>query len=114
MAADVRRPDLVRLPVDPIGLIASALAFVLLIAQWSVVGHTPALVVWQGMVGTVAAAGAVAVPVRVRVAAYVLAAIGALLYGLLSWAAAGSVDLLVTALLVVGAIRTVLRALSAR
>lgn len=106
------RPDLTRLPVDPFGLGASALAFALLIAQWSIVGDTPALVVWQAMVATGAAGGAIRVPVRVRVAAYVLAAIAALLYGLLSWAAGGYVDLLVTALLVAGAVRTILRALT--
>lgn len=108
------RLDLRRLPADPFGLAASALAFALLIAQWSIVGDAPALVVWQAMVGTVAAAGGITVPVRMRVAAYVIAATAALLYGLLSWRAAGYVDLLVAGLLVAGAIRTVLRALTSR
>lgn len=93
--------------VEATGAAAAALAALLVGIQWDVIGDAPSLVSWQAGVATLAAVGAVAPSVRIRVATYVLGAVAAVLYGLLSWSAGGAVDLVVALLLVVGVVRSV-------
>lgn len=88
--------------VDPAGAVAAGLALVLLVVQageFSRAFGTPTsvvvLVLWQSGVMLVMATGALARSVRLRVALYVLGGLGAILYGLLTWAFAGVIDLAV-------------------
>ncbi len=95
---------------DASGLIAAALAVALLAAQAAAMqkhGREQALPVllWQLMVVLLAAVGAVADRLRLRAALYTLGAVSAVLYGLLSWAFGGVVDVVVAGVLVWGLIR---------
>lgn len=88
--------------VDPAGAVAAAFALVLLVVQAREFGRTfgtptsvVALIVWQLGVVLMTATGALARSIRLRVALYVLAGLGAFLHGLLTWSFAGVINLAV-------------------
>lgn len=104
-----------RRPVDPAGAAAAALALVLLIVQAVALRGTfgdraavALLVLWQVGVLALALLATFARTRRMRASAHALVGVTAVLYGLLTWAFAGVIDLVVAAVAGWGLIRTLI------